>query len=876
MNRFFKSKISIIAIFCWGLLSFSAKCQSISLPKESKFSFGDNPEWAIPAFNDNDWAIQQLGKSFRRDSSYAWYRIKIVIPSAMKTPKAKGIKLNLGKIDDVDQTYFNGKLIGETGSFPPGYITQWEKQRIYTIPEAEVQWDKENVIAVRVYNLIGGMGMWEGPYNFEPLGWLDEVLIKQDFIETPNNGFATKIVFTNKIDEVFNGTVKYWITDKAGTKILFSETKPVQLREKSGTQAVVTFSNFKPVKENVFNVGYQINDNSSSLFLKKEQLYIATGNLKIPLSGEVKPLVKNKIPNRFNAVLFQKQQFTGYLNTRFTQNLEQRLLKVDEFGLMGSYMNRPGIHPWAGEHVGKYLETATNVWKLTHNAALKKQMDRMMYELISTQLADGYLGTYTPDQYWTSWDVWSHKYNLHGLLTYYSATGYKPALESCKKIGDLLCRTFGKSKGQKDIILAGEHIGMAATSVLDAMVELYKYTADKKYLDFCYYILDAWDQDNGPKVISSMLATGKVKRVGNGKAYEMLSNYVGLVKLYQITGDKKFLQAVEMAWQDVVATQLYITGTSSSHEYFQDDNYLPATSKDNMGEGCVTTTWVQLNQNLFAITGDIKYLNQLERSVYNHLLAAENPQTGCVSYYTPLMNKKPYTCYITCCQSSVPRGIALVPNFTFGNINNMPTVLFYEPAVYKEKVLTSDRDNIDVAFKLEGNFPESGNLVLSVTGSKTASFALALRVPEWCTNYTANAGGKIYKGIPNQFIVIAKNWKPGEKVMISFDMPVKTIAGGKSYPNQVAFQRGPQILALDGSLNSYNTNEFIINSNEGISIGNTNLANESKLLPTNWIGKQAYSIGLMNKNEKIILVPFAEASQTEGDMRVWLPLQIKK
>ena len=74
------------------------------------------------------------------------------------------------------------------------------------------------------------------------------------------------------------------------------------------------------------------------------------------------------------------------------------------------------------------------------------------------------------------------------------------------------------------------------------------------------------------------------------------------------------------------------------------------------------------------------------------------------------MNKKPYTCFITCCQSSVPRGIALVPNFTFGNINNIPTVLFYEPAVYKEKIITTDKKNMDVTFKLEGNFPESGDL----------------------------------------------------------------------------------------------------------------------------------------------------------------------
>lgn len=874
MKELFSKNTALVLLL--SLFSQAMFAQSISLPKESKFKFGDNPEWANPAFNDNDWVTQQLGKSFTKNSSYAWYRIKIVIPSAMKTATGKGIKLYLGKIDDVDQTYFNGKLIGETGSFPPGYITQWEKQRIYTIPEKEVQWDKENVIAVRIYNLVGGMGMWEGPYSFEPLGWIDEVLVKQDFIETPNKGFTTRIVFTNKIDEAFNGTVKYWITDKAGKKILFSETKPVQLHAKSGSEVVVTFSGYQSASENVFNVGYQINDNSSSLFLKKEQLYVATGNLKIPFPGEVKPLVKDKVPNSFNAVAFQKQQFTGYLNTRFTQNLEQRLLKVDEFGLMGSYMNRPGIHPWAGEHVGKYLETATNVWKLTHNAALKKQMDRMMYELINTQKEDGYLGTYTPDQYWTSWDVWSHKYNLHGLLAYYSATGYKPALESCRKMGDLLCRTFGKKPGQMDIILAGTHIGMAATSVLDAMVELYKYTGDKKYLDFCYYISDAWEQENGPKVISSILATGKVKKVGNGKAYEMLSNYVGLVKLYKITGDKKFLHAVEMAWQDVVTNQLYITGTTSSHEYFQDDEYLPAGSKDNMGEGCVTTTWLQLNQNLFAITGDIKYLNQLERSVYNHLLAAENPQTGCVSYYTPLMNKKPYTCFITCCQSSVPRGIALVPNFTFGNINNTATVLFYEPAIYREKIITAEKNNIDVVFKLDGNFPESGNLVLSVACSKPGVFPVALRVPDWCANYTAKVGEKLYKGTADQFVTISKNWKTGDKVVISFDMPVKLIAGGKSYPNQFAFQRGPQILALDGSLNSSDANDLISNSKEAVSIGNLSLANESKLLPTNWIGKQAYSINLLNKKEKIILVPFADASQTDGDMRVWLPIQINK
>jgi hypothetical protein len=874
MKKILLNKITLAVLICLNFQFVFA--QSYNLPTDVKFKFGDNTEWANPAYNDNDWTMQRLGKSYKKDSSYAWYRIKIVIPSAMKTAEGKGIKLYLGKIDDADQTYFNGKLIGATGSFPPNYITQWEKPRMYIIPEADIKWDKENLIAVRVYNLIGGMGMWEGPYRFEPLGWADEVTVKQEFIATADNGVQSKLIFTNTVDRAFNGTVKYWITNKAGNKILFSETRPIQLAAAKAAEVVVLSSDFRASGENVFHAGYQINDNNSPLFVKNEQLYIATSNLAIPYTGEVQPLVKNKTAERFIAPAFNDQHFNGYLNTRFTQNLQQRLLNVDEFGLMGSYMNRPGIHPWAGEHVGKYLETAVNVWKLTHDPALKKQMDRMMYELINTQLDDGYLGTYTPDQYWTSWDVWSHKYNLHGLLSYYTATGYQPALVSCKKMGDLLCRTFGKNAGQKDIILAGEHMGMAATSVLDAMVKLYQYTAEKKYLDFCYYILDAWEQKNGPHVISAVLATGKLTKVGNGKAYEMLSNYVGLIKLYEITGDPQFLKAVTTAWQDVVNHRLYITGTTSSHEYFKEDGILPAGSSDNMGEGCVTTTWIQLNQNLFAITGDIKYLNQLERSVYNHLLAAENPETGCVSYYTPLMDKKPYTCFITCCQSSVPRGIALVPNFTFGKINTTATVLFYEPAVYKEKISTTGNGVADVVFTLTGNFPESGDMALTVSPDKVASFPISLRVPEWCSNYTATVGTTVYKAAANQIITIKKMWKPGEKVSIHFDMPVKAIAGGISYPGQWALQRGPQILAVDKSLNTMQLNEMISNANAGIELNAGKLNTAAKKLPANWIGTQVYSGGIINSSEQLILVPFADASQTGGDMRVWLPVTLKK
>jgi len=98
------------------------------------------------------------------------------------------------------------------------------------------------------------------------------------------------------------------------------------------------------------------------------------------------------------------------------------------------------------------------------------------------------------------------------------------------------------------------------------------------------------------------------------------------------------------------------------------------------------------------------------------------------------MDKKPYTCFITCCQSSVPRGIALVPSFTFGTIADAATVLFYEPAVYRQRIVTADKSKMDVTFKLEGNFTESGHMILSVVCAKPGKFPVALRLPEWGVN----------------------------------------------------------------------------------------------------------------------------------------------
>ncbi len=503
-----------------------------------------------------------------------------------------------------------------------------------------------------------------------------------------------------------------------------------------------------------------------------------------------RPVVTDKIPDRFRPAAFEDQAVGGLLGERMKINLDDRLLHVDERGLIEGFEHRPGKQDWIGEHAGKFLDAAVNTWQFTHDRRLKELMDRIDRELIATQMADGYLGTYTDDKRWTSWDVWVHKYDLIGLMSYYRATGDAASFEAAKRVADLLVRTFGEKPGQRDIIQAGEHVGMAATSVLEPMVEMYRYTGKAAYLEFCYYITRAWEEPAGPHIISSLMSTGSVFRTANAKAYEMLSNLVGLAELYRVTGETRFLTPVTLAWEDIVAHRLYLSGTASSHEHFTDNEQLPADEKAEVGEGCVTVTWMQLNLQLLRLTGDAKYGDQLERSVFNQLLAAQNPQNGDICYFTPLNGRKKSTPGINCCVSSEPRGMSLIPATAWGTRDNGVAVVQYVPGHMRTGVAEVESQT---------DFPRSGHVVLTVRPEKAVSFTVALRVPDWTKRYVATVGGDRYNGHPGEFLVIEREWKPGDKVDIQMEMTEEQITGSASYPDAVAYRRGPQVMAKEES-----------------------------------------------------------------------------
>lgn len=502
----------------------------------------------------------------------------------------------------------------------------------------------------------------------------------------------------------------------------------------------------------------------------------------------------------------------GFLGTRIAANEKNRMLTVDEDDMLDCFERREVRHQdWQGEHVGKFLHAAVLSWQNSGDADLKVKIDRVAARLLKTQEPDGYLGTYMPDHRWTSWDVWVHKYDLIGLLTYYQYTHDLPesdpshdlseeALAACRKIGDLLAATFGTGPGQRDINKSGEHMGMAPDSVLEPVVLLYRATKEPRYLAFARYIIANYDAPGGPAILTSLEKYGSVRRVANAKAYEMTSNFNGMLELYRVTGDKRLLDDMLVAWNDIVKNRLYPTGSASSHELYQEDFHLPNGNRANICETCVTVTWEQMNLELLRLTGLPQFAEEIERLAYNHLLAAQKPTGDDWVYYTPLEGRKQYDKVTTCCHSSGPRGVALLPEAAVMISDDGGVVV----NLYNSGTMTVMPKPGKVTLDEETAYPLQGTVKFTVTPERDgARFPLRLRIPAWCPEAALQINGQPVKEAPvsGTYATVNRRWKRGDTVTLELKLPTRLTLGDHENEGKAAVLYGPLVLALDTALN---------------------------------------------------------------------------
>ena len=222
-----KKQSFLISILLWGMFSAAQNL----LPAEWKFRTGDDLKWASVDFNDSTWSMISPEKvweqqGYRGYDGFAWYRATFVIPSSYRKVARKngGYLLNLGKVDDVDVTYFNGEMIGQTGELPPHFVTKYTAERSYIIRTGLIRWNKPNTIAVRVYDQTGNGGIYSGPPALTIKGFFDKISItpalsQPDRIIKGSPDFMLPLSIANETKKSISGRLSVKVNNDIGKEI---------------------------------------------------------------------------------------------------------------------------------------------------------------------------------------------------------------------------------------------------------------------------------------------------------------------------------------------------------------------------------------------------------------------------------------------------------------------------------------------------------------------------------------------------------------------------------------------------------------------------------------------------------------------------------
>jgi len=495
----------------------------------------------------------------------------------------------------------------------------------------------------------------------------------------------------------------------------------------------------------------------------------------------------------------------GLLGERADLWRNQRLWNIAESGyLIDGFENRPGVHPWQGEHIGKWLHAATLAFNVTGDEKLKQKLDEMVGRLLATQLENGYMGTYDKDNTFMAlpegggWDIWTHRYNLYGLLTYEKYFPNKKVVEACKKMGDLLIRYFGK--GKYDLTKYGTRQGISSTTILESVVMLYERTLDTKYLDFAEYIVHVSENNPKLRLMGAMLEKESVVYPGDGKGYQLMANLLGYLRLYRCTGKEKYLKTVLNGWEKIHTNHLLVTGGPWSRHMPYNGNkecfaHIDAFHPEKVVvEGCCDATWIQLNIHLFEFTGEAKYFNEAEITLFNDLYGHQYTDGIEWCYYTAPNEKTPkYVPGYHCCGSSQPRVLEMYSSHLAGVINNKLSINTLNPSTI---ALTSQFSGGRI--KIEGGYPLKQSAKIHFELQKSKSFIMEFRLPANTIAKAVYVNDEEVLPLENSrgFMEIKRKWKNGDMVSIDISYALKAhVQNGEEGKKWIAFTYGPFALA---------------------------------------------------------------------------------
>lgn len=517
-------------------------------------------------------------------------------------------------------------------------------------------------------------------------------------------------------------------------------------------------------------------------------------------SGEVKQAVRDQL-NAWNP---SNMVISGYLGEKVNLCVAERIKKQDVEHLIEPFRSRKETRLWQTEFWGKWILSAIASYEYKRDPEMLAIIKKAVSGLLATQTPDGYIGNYSKEAQLQHWDIWGRKYTLLGLLAYYDISEDGSALTAAKKLADYLLTQVGP--GKVDIAKTGNYRGMPSSSILEPMVLLYRHTGEPRYLEFAKYIAAQWETADGPQLISKALDGINVSERfpfpkvwwgwENGqKAYEMMSCYEGLLELYRITGEPSYLKSAQMAVQNIIETEINVAGSGTAFECFYHGGQRQTEPTYHTMETCVTFTWIKLCNNLLRLTGDPMYADQIEKAVYNALLASMKYDGSQIAKYSPLEGMRhegEQQCgmHINCCNANGPRAFTLLPKMAMMSAQNEVLVNMY--GQLSGTIQLSSKNRITVQQKT--SYPVGEQVEITVQPEKPEKFTLSLRIPAWSNQTTVSINGAAAEGVQSgAYFRINREWKKDDKVVLTLDLTGRLI----KLNGFQAIMRGPVLLARD-------------------------------------------------------------------------------
>lgn len=532
-----------------------------------------------------------------------------------------------------------------------------------------------------------------------------------------------------------------------------------------------------------------------------------------------------------------------------------------------------------GEHSGIFFDDS-DVYKALEGMAyslinnpdpeLEKKADEWIDKFAAAQQPDGYINTFYTltglDKRWTNMDkheMYCAGHMIEAGVAYYQATGKRKLLDVCIRMTDHMMSQFGP--GKRHWVPGHEEIELA-------LVKLYQTTQEQKYLDFAYWLLEERGHGHGtmgdegkwdPVYYQDIVPVRRLTDI-SGHAVRCMYLYCGMADVAALKNDTGYIAAIDRLWDDVVHRNMYITGgigSSRDNEGFTEDYDLP--NLDAYCETCASVGMVLWNQRMNQLTGDSKYIDILERSLYNGALAGISLGGDRFFYVNPLESKGDhhrqewYGC--ACCPSQLSRFLPSIGNYIYASSDDALWVNLYIGNTGQIRI-----GETDILLTQETDYPWDGSVKLTISTSQPLEKEIRLRIPNWCKTYDLSINGKRINVSEKKGYAVIKDWKSQDVIALDMDMPVEIVAADphvKENFGKRAIQRGPLVYCMEEIDNPEYFDQIQLSPSTTFQTAFvSDILNGIKTIKTN------------GRAQSATFIPYyAWDNRKTGKMRVWIP-----